>query len=379
MLSTLPIEARSLRVVAVRDETEFESLRAPWSELDGDVPFRGWEWMLAWWRHYRDSHSKLLTLLATDEHGAVMGIAPWYVHSSPRHGRVVRFLGSGEVCSDYLTLLCREGRQQQVANAIGDWLATDGAREWHLLDLTGVEATDPAINHLGGRLAEHGRIVDRQTDLNCWRTTLTGNWDRFLQQLSKSRRIRTCTLVRRAIENGRAVVHHVKTASDLERGFEILIDLHQKRRRSLSQAGCFASPRFTEFHREMAGRFLASGKLHLFWIELGGRPLSAQYCFVGGQSVYYYQGGFEPELANESPGWLSLATSIRWAIGEGYTSYDFLRGDESYKTSWKATSRPLVHVRVFGRQPSARVRYATWCGSEKFKGWAKQLRSRAKG
>ncbi|MBI3838937.1 MAG: GNAT family N-acetyltransferase [Planctomycetia bacterium] len=352
---------------------------APWNQLAADVPFRSWDWMHNWWRHYRDSRSELFTLLVTDENNHLVGIAPWYVSFSPRRGRVVRFLGSGEVASDYLTLLCRVGFEEQVAHAIADWLATAAAHEWHLLDLSGVEETDAAIGHLGQRLSQHGRIVNRQTDLNCWRTTLTASWDQFLVTLSKSRRIRTRTLVRRAIENGRAVIHHVKTASELQRGFEILIDLHQKRRRSLSQAGCFASPRFTEFHREMVSRFLATGQLHLFWIELDGRPLSAQYSFVGGQTVYYYQGGFEPKLAHESPGWLSLATSIHWAIEEGYASYDFLRGDESYKTSWKATARPLVHLRIFGRQASARVRYATWYGSETFKGWAKQLLPRAKG
>ncbi len=379
MLSTLPIEATSLRVAAVRSDAEFESLAAPWNQLAGDVPFRTWDWMHDWWRHYRDSHSELFTLLVTDDDNQLVGIAPWYVSSSPRQGRVVRFLGCGEVASDYLTLLCRENAEEQVAHAIADWLATAAARQWHLLDLSGVEETDAAIGHLGRRLSRHGRIVNRQIDLNCWRTTLTDNWDQFLEQLSKSRRIRTRTLVRRAIENGRAVIRHVKTPSDLERGFEILIDLHQKRRRSLSQAGCFTSPRFTEFHREISGRFLATGQLHLFWIELDGRPLSAQYSFVGGQTVYYYQGGFEPELAHESPGWLSLATSLHWAIGEGFKNYDFLRGDESYKASWKAEARPLVHVRIIGRQTSARVRYATWCGSEKFKGWARKLLSRAKG
>ena len=274
MLSTVSAEAKPSRVVAVRDEVEFQRLMAPWSELAGDVPFRAWEWMLSWWRHYQDSRSELLTLLVMDEDDQVAGIAPWYIHTSPRHGRVVRFLGSGEVCSDYLTLLCREGREEKVAHSIADWLAGEGARQWHLLDLTGVEAEDLPIGHLSRRLSQHGLIVDRQADLNCWRTTLTGNWDQFLEQLSKSRRTRTRTLVRRAIESGRAVAYHVQTHSDLERGFEILIDLHQKRRHSLSQSGCFASRRFTDFHREMASRFLASGKLHLFWIELDGRPLS---------------------------------------------------------------------------------------------------------
>ena len=379
MLSTLPIEAASLRVVAVRNDVEFEDLKAPWNQLAGEVPFRTWNWARHWWRHYRDSRSELFTLLVRDENNDLMGIAPWYVSCTPSRGRVVQFLGSGEVCSDYLTLLCRKGAEEPVAHSIADWLETEAARRWHLLDLTGVEESDAAIGHLGQRLSRHGRIVNRQSDMSAWRSALPDTWEKFQAQLSKSRRDRTRTLLRRGVDSGRVVVHHVKTESELDRAYDILIDLHEKRRRSLSQAGCFVSRRFTEFHREMASHFLANGKLHLFWTELEGRPLSAQYCFAGGEAVYYYQGGFEPELAGESPGWLSLATSIQWAIGEGFTSYDFLRGDESYKTSWKATARPLVRVRIFGRQTSARVRYAAWRGSQRFKGWARQLLSRAKG
>lgn len=181
------------------------------------------------------------------------------------------------------------------------------------------------------------------------------------------------------MDSGRGTVHRVETEDELRRGFEVLIDLHQKRRRSLSQPGCFTSRRFTEFHREVAGRFLALGKLRLLWTELDERPMSADYGFVGGDTVYYYQGGFEPELASESPGWVSLAVSLWLAIEEGYRNYDFLRGDESYKTSWQAVARPLVRVRVVGRGASARARWATSRGCVAAKKWGRRLLSRSKG
>jgi CelD/BcsL family acetyltransferase involved in cellulose biosynthesis len=379
MSSTALLNSTSLQVSVVGNESQLRDLAPSWDALAGDIPFRGFEWAETWWRHYRDPGSRLFTLVVSDEQGDVVGIAPWYLARSSGQGRVVRFLGSGEVCSDYLSLLAVPELAVVVAERLADWLAHEAAPQWSLLDLKGVEENDQTIIQLGQRLAEHGHLVDRQADMSCWRTELADTWDEFLATLSKARRARTRTLLRRTIEAGRAVVHEVSTADELERSFEILIDLHQKRRRSLSQPGCFVSPRFTEFHREMAGRLLARGQLRMLWTEFEGRPIAAEYGFVGGGTIYYYLGGFEPELADENPGWLALGASLKLAIEQGYRVYDFLRGDESYKASWRAVARPLVHVRIVGNQTSARVRYATWRACKGIKGWARQFLSRAKG
>ena len=105
--------------------------------------------------------------------------------------------------------------------------------------------------------------------------------------------------------------------------------------------------------------------------------MAAEYGFVGDDTIYYYQGGFEPELADESPGWLSLAASLRLAIDQGYRSYDFLRGDESYKSSWRTVARPLV--RVASWVTSARRACVTPLGAcSELKGWA-QPAPRGKG
>jgi CelD/BcsL family acetyltransferase involved in cellulose biosynthesis len=378
MLTTTSTDATSLRIVAAHDEGSLDDLAEPWNALAGDVPFRRWEWAQTWWRHYRDAHSQLFTLLVLDDQQQLVGIAPWYVSRSRRQGRVVRFLGSGEVCSDYLTVLAEPELAEAVAERIAQWLATEGARQWDLLDLTGVEASDTTIVALERGLANGGHRVDRQPDMSCWRAALPGGWEQFLATLSKSRRERTRALLRRAIETGRAVVHQVHTESDLKRAFAILIDLHQKRRRSLSQTGCFVSQRFTGFHREMASRFLAGRHLRMLWIELDGHPVAVEYSFVGGETVYYYQGGFEPELADERPGWLGFAVSLKLAIEQGYQSYDFLRGDESYKASWRAAARPLVHVRAVGQRKSARVRFAASRACEAVKARARQFLSLSK-
>ena len=80
-----------------------------------------------------------------------IGFAPWYLQHSASQGRVVRFLGSGEVCSDYLAILCRPEDEDRVAAALAEWLirAQGGAASrsptgdtsdcWDLLELLGVD------------------------------------------------------------------------------------------------------------------------------------------------------------------------------------------------------------------------------------------------
>lgn len=378
MSSLVSASPQCLRVVAI-DARAADGCALRWNALADELPFRTFAWTQTWWRYYREPNSALWMLAVLDEHDELVGIAPWYLQHTKTQGRLVRFLGSGEVCSDYLTILAEPELVRAVSRALADWLAGEGASQWDLLDLSGVEADDSAVLALRQRLAELGHRVDVRLDEACWRAELPGDWNQFLATLSKSRRERTRALLRRGVDTGRATVHRVTNQQELDWAFEVLIELHQKRRNSLDQSGCFASSRFTAFHRDIARQLLALEQLRMQWIELDGRPVAAEYSFVGGSTVYYYQGGFEPEVADERPGWLSFAISLRGAIEEGYQAYDFLRGDEPYKASWGATQRPLARVRVVGRQKAARVRFSTSRACEGMKYWARQLLSRVKG
>ena len=187
MTLTRSLDASSLTVIEVRDEVSLRALARAWNALAGDIPFRRWEWSEKWWRHYRDPHSRLMVLSVSDERGEIVGIAPWYVTRSLRQGRLVRFLASGEVCSDYLTILAEPDLADAVATRLADWLAAEGAGSWDLLDLEGVEQDDRAIASLGARFAEHNHWVDRQAELSCWRSELPDDWQKFMATLSNKR------------------------------------------------------------------------------------------------------------------------------------------------------------------------------------------------
>ena len=107
-------------------------------------------------------------------------------------------------------------------------------------------------------------------------------------------------------------------------------------------------------------QLLSLGLLRLWWTNLDGRPAAIEYDLIGGDTIYFYQSGIEPELAGDRPGWLGSIGSLRNAQRCGFRHFDFLRGDEAYKSSWKATVLPAEEVRIVAPRSIPRLRYAAW-------------------
>jgi len=348
---------------------ELAELELPWRELDNGVPFRSWDWLAVWWKHYgageqsrRDkpagslsSERQLYVLAVYGGDGRLLGIAPWYLDRTVVKGNILRWLGSGEVCTDHLSLVCRPEHQEQVAAEIADTL-TSRCDDWDRLDLNAVDAEDTAITKLVAALEERDCLASRHAADGCWSLDLPADWEDYLASISKSHRKQLRQLERRVLDSPRVKWHVATSAAELDAAWPVLVDLHQRRRRSLGEPGCFASRAFHEFHREVAGRFLDRGQLRVSWLELDGTAAAAEYHLADGTATYAYQGGVDPERLHEEPGRLSTILCLRRAIDEGHAQFDFLRGDEPYKAHWRAVARPTYDCRIVPNRRLARLR-----------------------
>ena len=54
---------------------------------------------------------------------------------------------------------------------------------------------------------------------------------------------------------------------------------------------------------------------------------------------------------------------------QGSTHFDMLRGDEEYKSHWRAVPRPMSEIRVIGQGISARMRHQVWVACQKVRRW----------
>lgn len=369
---------------------DLQPLSQRWDELAGSCVFHSWTWLGTWWKHYgnRSSH-KLHVLLVWEgdptpscsdpesqpvrQPKSLSAILPCYIESTVARGKVLRLLGDGEVCSDHLDVLVSATNAARCAEALAEHLCQDEA--WDLADFPTVDRTgeEVKIGHLFAALAENDCQVSRNEDLNCWSIALPESWEEFLTLQSKSHRKQLRRLEKRVLETDTCHWHQLKLLEDFDAAWEILIDLHQRRRQSLGEPGCFASDRWSAFHREVARQLLGEGRLRLSWLELEGKPIAAEYHFAGGRTTYAYQGGLDPDRLDEEPGRLSMIRTVQHAIEEGHRKFDLLRGDEPYKPHWRAVAKATEHVQVVPNRQSAKLRYQTWTSLRGAARWVRQV------
>ena len=343
---------------------------------------RSWTWLATWWKHYRTSNGgderltgRELRVVAvfeeTDNHSnRLIGIAPWYLDQTIVKGNVLRPLGSGEVCTDHQSLICAPADTTRVAAAVAEYLTTQDD-DWDRLELPAVDVGDLGIDQLAEELETRECMIARYKAGNTWIVDLPKTWDEYEASMTTNNRRLVRRVDKRLIQSGNAKWHVATCADDFEPVWKNFVELHQRRRKHLGEPGCFASVPFHDFHHEVAQLLLASGQLRMSWVDLDGSPLAAEYQFVGGQSNYSYQSGVDPDRMNVSPGHLANIYAIRRAIDEGRRYFDFMRGDEGYKTFWLATPRPTFDCVMVPNRRLARLRGRLTHAAITFKGFVK--------
>jgi hypothetical protein len=342
---------------------------------------RSWTWLAAWWKHYglsitgdavtgRELHIVAVFDDAALEDEQLVAVAPWFLDRTIIKGNVLRPLGSGEVCTDHLSLICEPADVTRVASAVAEFLTAE-CDEWDRLELSAVDVGDFGVDQLIDALEACECSARRYPSGNTWIVDLPESWDEYVRQLSRNSRRPVRRVQERLVDAGRTERHVATCTGDFQRVWDVFIDLHQRRRKSLGEEGCFASRAFRDFHHEVAQELLKTGQLRMSWIDLDGAPIVAEYQFVGRQTNYSYQSGLDPERLDASPGHLGNIFAIRRAIDEGCKHFDFLRGDEPYKTFWNAEAHPIFDCIAVPNRRLAKLRGRITHAATALKCWVK--------
>ncbi|MEP0765650.1 MAG: GNAT family N-acetyltransferase [Fimbriimonadia bacterium] len=295
------------------------SLREEWCDLQdrGGVRtfFQTWEWNSTWWRHFGSGTPLVLRVM--DGHSTI-GIAPGFVGRSP--GRPFRWIGSGN--SDYLGVIALPGHLDVVANLVAREL--EGASAAYL-DLRQIPDGSPI--HV--RYAEHCTPDARAVQLR-----LPRSWDEYSRMLSAKMRSNLKRGHRDLASLGGRI--RLLDRGEVEEGMNALFALHSSRWRRRGLPGSFASRAARAFHLDWARQAADRGWLKLYALEVSGRKVAMLYGVQYGSTFAYYQAGFDPAYSRLSPGALLVGRAIRDAIDDGCDWFDFLRGEEKYKSRWKA-------------------------------------------
>lgn len=330
-----PIQVRVLQTGA-----ELERLRDEWNELlsgsHADCLFLTWEWTASWWRHL--GNDRTLHVIEVRERNRLIGLAPFTI----LNGRV-EFMGSGTVGSDYLDLIVRRESEQEVIDAMARNLETLG----HQLRLSHF-LPGSAVYQLAERLRTRGyRVFDRRINVCPFMTLAGQNWDSFLATLGRRHRENIRRRIRKLPAD--ASFRRTATQEEVRKNLTSLISLHNQRWDTRGGSDALRDGPVQEFHREFAALAFDRGWLRLYVLHLGDQPAAAVYAFNYKGTSLYYQAGVAPEYSGMSLGLVALGLSIQDALEEGAVEYDFLHGDEEYKSLWARETRELRILEAYPR------------------------------
>jgi CelD/BcsL family acetyltransferase involved in cellulose biosynthesis len=334
---------------------EFLQLRPDWERLfvanSRHSPFMSWGWVDTWLRHIAREH-ELQIISWSDDSGIVQYILPLHRLTGGtgfRSKKIMLVCNYGLECSDNLGCLraksLEDASAEMTAEAIQNFYGNRSSISLGFLD-----GRYEFPRRLQESLSAHGRLTRVRPDAVCPAMDLSADWDEYLGRLSYSFR----SQVRRSCRKitGDEPPHHKRVEADQMNAFVLdLIRLNRTRMSSKGNTSSLEDNALREFFEEAIPYMVTHGLAWMDTVEDGGEVLGTALHFVHGDTVYYYMGGFDDSIRKLQPGTGLLGQVIRRAIDSGFTRYDHLRGDESYKYRWGSSDVFTSNVTIYSSGP----------------------------
>ncbi len=316
---------------------------SPWVEIASEwplleanapyvTPFQTPQWQLTWWRHFGSGDLRIFVF--RDGEGRMIGLVPCFLHYWAGR-RQLTLIGSG--ISDYLEPAIAPGFYQEIIVCLRDYLAANG--DWDLCDWQDLSSGTP-LNALG--LAERLN-VQCEPDSPCSAIALEDGFSEFWASRPSGLRRN----LRRYRDKAEQLAAIDFAAAEYEpECLEALIRLHSARWREQGQPGMIAANRSTTFLWDVAEAFSGRQMLRFFSVRFKGEIVAVIMAFEYRKVLYGYLSAFDPSYADLGFGRMILFETIRYAFESGCKYWNFLRGNEFYKSDWGAVVIPKSRLLI---------------------------------
>jgi CelD/BcsL family acetyltransferase involved in cellulose biosynthesis/predicted TPR repeat methyltransferase len=330
------------RLAAVRPEWE--------AVYDADPEahyFLSWTWLAKWLERFPDQWSILA--VRPEEGAPYVAFLPLRTRiMSNKGGNPVNVLNlAGNYGADYAGMLCKAGYEEQAIPALAGHVRT---LNWANLRLENFRASDRRFQlfmqgfpqELFPRVELNVTNKDGINNGICPFVTLPADWDTYLEtQVSSNTRQKIRRFLRQVENSPEFRITHSESGT-IERDIDILLGFWAEmwgERKGKRLANIVRS------NRTMLRHAFATGTLFLPVLWHQDRPICALAFLVDlGKRAFLFLIGSRDESFRgpPAPGLVLHAYSIRHAITQGIATYDFLRGNETYKYSFGSQE---VHLR----------------------------------
>ena len=338
-----------MKVEDIRTEEEFDALREEWNGLlvrsTSNNVFLTFDWMRTWWKHYKPD-KRLFIVVVRDPSGRLLGIAPLCIKKETLYGlaslRVLTFLGTEEVCSDYLDFILDRGGKEEAFMVILDYIESHSGL-WDYVLLSDIWESSWSFNRIKESLATRARDYYLPEVKECPYIALPDSFDAYIKRLSRNSRNNLMRKTRKLQKKYEAVFSECNVP-DVETAMEDLFELHKKRREMLRKESDFITKRMMAFHMDISRTLHRKGIVRVYCMRINGVPASMLYGFTYNKKFFYYQAGMDPQYEKLSVGMVLMGYCIKDCIEKGLVEFDFLRGREAYKYRWTDTWKTTASI-----------------------------------
>jgi tetratricopeptide (TPR) repeat protein len=341
----------------IDDFASFERLKPDWDDIydaDPDAQiFLSWAWMSQW---IPMSSGAWFILAAKPEPEArYVAIFPlrWRLKED-KTGFYNEIVMTGNYAADYTGFICRPEFDER---AIGAFARHFKRLNWRRLNLDYVRMTEARsrallLNFSDKRFeTQSGSRINKQDNINnllCPSVSLPDQWDSYLATRTSTNMRQKLRRFLRQIEADPSFRITHSQGDEVERDLRILLKFwaakwgHRKGDRLAS---------ILKSNLMMLRRCAEAGHLFLPMLWRGDQPLGGLASLVDPwkKAIHFYLAGRDESFNDPPPGLVLHAHSIRYAIGQGIKTYDFLRGNEAYKYSFGAKERQIACIVVSTR------------------------------
>lgn len=328
----------------ISDAAAFAALAEHWNRLyhaaPRATPFQAHSWLEAWWQAYGDSGR--LRVVVVWSQGRLVAAAPLFLVN---RGPVRVLLPLGGDISDFVDILVEERDSGgETSTFLASLLAgLLSQRDWDVLDLP--EVRSQAAAEL---LTEQWPgDVHRMEASTCMELPVT-DFQQLLLTLPTKRAREVRRVLRRSAELD-LVVEDVPPA-EIAGAVRELLRLHAMQWEGRGGNPEHQRPRYAQHLSHALTQMVQQGQAAVVRYELEGEVLAGQIVLLGHDLIGGYLLGVAPELyARMDFSTYVVRADIERALSINCSTYNMLRGQESYKERWQAA--PAVNNRLLLTRP----------------------------
>jgi len=325
----------------INDSDVFTVLANEWDEVAQrgmtDTPFQTLAYQKAWWTHLHPENGRLHTVTVRNETKDLLAIACLYNLDGALY-----FNGCVEE-TDYLDLIASAEHAKAAWQAILDCLCSPNFPEWHSLDLCNIPEASPTRTILSQEAQRRGFLVNERVNEVCPVIPLADTFEGYLDSIDSKQRREINRKLRRA-KGADAKLVVIGPDDDVDTAVTDFLDLLQKS--TFEKRDWLTGGRRAVFY-DAARAAQKAGTLQLLFIEIRGKKAAGLFNFDYQDRIWVYNSGLDPELFGAlSLGVVITAKAIEYAIENGRATFDFLRGNETYKYRFGAEDTTIYRLHL---------------------------------